>query len=587
MTPDSEPTNGVLAPMLRAHLRPYRATVALVVVFQLVQTIATLYLPALNADIVDRGVVNGDTDYIVDRGGIMLAVTLVQIVCAACATFLGARTAMALGRDVRSATFSQVQTFSTREMNHFGAPSLITRTTNDVQQVQMLVVVLFTVSLAAPITAVGGLVLALRQDVPLSGVLLLSLPVLLAVVGILIRAMTPAARAMQGRIDVINRIMREQITGIRVIRAFVRDLYEQRRFAGANTDLLDVSLRVGRIQAFFGASAMLISNISAIAVVWVGGHRVADGSMEVGSLIAFLSYVTLTLTAVMMAMGVIMQAPRAKVSAGRIQEVLQTETSLTEAPQPVTSLPGPGVLEVRRATFGYPGAAEPVLHAVDLTARPGQTTAIVGSTGSGKSTLIKLIPRLFDVDDGSVSIDGVDVRALHRRLLTDTVGIVPQAAYLFTGTVASNLRYGNPEATDAELYHALEVAQARDFIDVMPNRLETRIGQGGTTVSGGQRQRLAIARVLVARPRIYVFDDAFSALDNSTDAALRAALADEVGDATQIVVSQRVSTIRNADRIVVLDAGRVVGTGTHDELLERCPTYAEIVSSQLTLQEAI
>jgi ATP-binding cassette subfamily B protein len=574
-----------LTGFLRASLRPHRRSVALVAGFQLVQTVATLYLPALNADIVDNGVVAGDTGYVIDLGTVMVAVTLLQITCASGATYFGARTAMAVGRDIRRALFERVRGLSIRDVDDFGTPSLINRTTNDVTQVQTLVVTMLTLAAAAPITAVGGVVLALGQDVALSGVLLLAVPVLIAVVGILIRALTPASWAMQGHLDSINRIMREHIAGVRVIRAFVRDRHEQRRFADANGELMDVSLRFGRITAFFGASANLVANLSAVAVVWVGGHRIVDGDMQVGALIAFLSYVTLTLSAVMMSMSVVVQAPRAKVSAQRIDEVLHTESSLPDPAVPVTELPRPGTLEIRGATFGYPGAAEPVLHGVDLVARPGEITAIVGSTGSGKSTLVNLIPRLFDVDRGTVTIDGVDVRDLDRRVLTRNVGLVPQRAYLFTGTVADNLRYGNPDAGDAELWRALEIAQAAGFVQAMRDGLDTPIAQGGGTVSGGQRQRLAIARALVARPRIYVFDDAFAALDNATDAALRAALATAIGDAAQVVVAQRVTSIRHADRIVVLDAGRVTGAGTHDELVETDATYAEIVRSQLTLQE--
>lgn len=587
--PTAEPPGAArpagLISLLRGRLRPHRTAIAVLLGLQLAQTAATLYLPTLNADVVDNGVVTGDSGYVVGRGGVMLAVTLVQVVCAGAATYLGTRTAMALGRDIRAATFDRVQGFSVREVDRFGTPSLVTRTTNDVTQVQVLVVMALTVAAAAPITAVGGVALAVGQDVPLSGVLLFAVPALVAIVTVLVRALTPASWAMQGRLDAINRVMREQITGIRVIRAFVRDRHEQRRFAVANDELMDVSLRFGRITAFFGASASLVSNLSAVAVVWVGGHRIAGGDLQVGSLIAFLSYVTLTLSAVMMSTGVVVQAPRARVSAQRIDEVLRTTSSLTEPAAPVPVLPGRGVLEIRGATFRYPGAAEPVLRGVDLVARPGEVTAVVGSTGSGKSTLVNLVPRLFDVEAGTVAIDGVDVRDLDRRLLTRTVGLVPQRAYLFTGTVADNLRYGDPDAEDRELWRALEIAQARDFVEEMPDGLATRISQGGTTVSGGQRQRLAIARALVARPRIYVFDDAFSALDSATDAALRDALATEIGDAAQVVVAQRVSTIRDADRIVVLDAGRVTGTGTHDQLIEHDPTYAEIVSSQLTLEK--
>lgn len=584
---EAPPDAGGLLRLLRTHLRPYRPGLALTVFFQLVQTLAMMYLPTLNADLVDHGVLLGDTGYVLRHGAVMLGVTLVQITAAGAAVFFGARVAMALGRDLREAIFERIQSYSQREIDRFGAPSLITRTTNDVQQVQLLVVMGLMMLLMAPVMGIGGIALALGQDVPLSATLLVAVPVTVAAMLAIIRAMIPSARAMQERIDAVNRVMREHITGIRVIRAFVRDRHEQERFGEANGDLMDVSLRVGRIQAFFGATAMAVSNLTAIAVVWFAAGRIAEGAMQVGSLIAYLSYVSQILMAVMMSMGVFMMAPRAKVAAGRIAEVLGTEPSVATRPDPVTSLPGRGELEIADVSFRYEGAEEPVLHGVDLIARPGETTAVIGSTGSGKTTLLNLVPRLFDVDGGAVTIDGVDVRDMDRSLIASTVGLVPQRAHLFSGTVASNLRYGDPEANDAELWRALETAQAADFVRAMPEGIETTIGQGGSTVSGGQRQRLAIARTLVARPRIYLFDDAFSALDTATDAALRQALSHEIADAALVIVAQRVSTVRDADRIVVLDAGRVVGVGTHETLVRENPVYAEIVDSQLSLQEAM
>ncbi|GAA2755129.1 ABC transporter transmembrane domain-containing protein [Actinopolymorpha rutila] len=576
----------MLIRLLRAHLRPYTRPIALVVVLQLVQTLATLYLPSLNADIIDNGVVKGDTGYIMSTGGVMLAVTLVQILCAAAAVYFGARTAMALGRDVRAAIFDRVQEFSVREVGQFGAPSLITRTTNDVQQVQMLVLMTLTLMVSAPIMCVGGVLMALNQDVPLSALLLVIVPVLILAVSMIIRRMHPLFRQMQERIDTVNRVMREQITGIRVIRAFVRDTHEQARFAAANNSLMDVSLGVGRLMAFMFPIVMVVMNLSSVAVMWFGAQRIDSGSMQIGALTAFLSYLMQILMSVMMATFMFVMVPRASVCAERISEVLDTETSVRPAASPVRQLHGHGQLDLRGVDFRYPGAEALVLGGVDLTARPGQTTAIIGSTGAGKTTLLNLVPRLFDADGGQVLVDGVDVREFDPALLSRTVGLVPQKPYLFSGTVASNLRYGNPDATDEELWNALEIAQARDFVETMEGQLEASIGQGGSNVSGGQRQRLAIARLLVARPEIYLFDDSFSALDYATDAALRAALHREIGDATIVIVAQRVSTIRDADRIVVLDEGRVVGTGTHNELMDTNQTYREIVLSQLTEQEA-
>jgi ATP-binding cassette, subfamily B, multidrug efflux pump len=576
----------MLLKLLRTMLRPYRRDSTLVVVFQFVQTLATLYLPTLNADIIDNGVVKGDTGYIIRTGLFMLAVTLGQIVCSIVAVYFGARTAMAFGRDVRAAIFGRVQDFSAREVGHFGAPSLITRTTNDVQQVQMLALMTFTLMVSAPIMCVGGIILALKQDVPLSGLLLVIVPVLIGVVGTIIVKMRPLFRKLQVRIDGINRILREQITGIRVIRAFVRDTHERERFTAANTELTDVSLAVGRLMALMFPAVMLIINLSSIAVLWFGGHRIAGGGMQIGALTAFLSYLMQILMAVMMATFMFVMIPRAEVCAERIHEVLDMESSVVVPLAPVVPLRRDGELELRGVDFHYPGADEPVLCGVDLVARPGQTTAVIGSTGSGKTTLLNLVPRLFDATGGTVLVDGVDVRDLDPDDLATRVGIVPQKPYLFSGTVASNLRYGRPDATDEELWRALEIAQAKDFVEAMPGGLDASIAQGGSNVSGGQRQRLAIARVLVHRPEIYLFDDSFSALDYATDSALRAALAHEITDATIVIVAQRVNTIRDADRIVVLDDGRVIGTGTHSDLMSESQTYREIVLSQLTEAEA-
>jgi ATP-binding cassette subfamily B multidrug efflux pump len=576
----------MLIRLLRTYLRPYRKAITAVAVLQLVQALATLYLPKLNADIIDKGVITGDTRYIMRTGGIMLAISLVQIACAIGAVYFGAKTAMALGRDVRHGVFSRVQAFSAREVGRLGTPSLITRTTNDVQQVQMLAVMTFTLLVSAPIMCIGGIILALNQDVPLSSLLLVAVPVLGIIVSLIISRMRPLYRLMQTRIDVINRVLREQISGVRVIRAFVRDPHERERFGTANSDLFDVSLGVGRLIALMFPSVMLVLNLSSIAVLWFGGHLVASGGMQIGALTAFLSYLLQILMSVMMATFVFMMVPRAEVSAERIMEVLDTEPDLLPPASPVIELDSHGHLELRAVEFRYPGAEKPVLSDISLDARPGEITAVIGGTGSGKTALLSLIPRLVDVTGGAVLIDGVDVRELSPALLSSLIGLVPQKPYLFSGTVATNLRYGNQEATDDELWHALEIAQARDFVEQMPGGLDARIAQGGTNVSGGQRQRLAIARALVHRPEIYLFDDSFSAVDYATDARLRAALAAETVQATVVIVAQRVATIRHADRIIVLDAGRIVAAGTHDELMSTDETYREIVLSQLTEQEA-
>ncbi|NEB17807.1 ABC transporter transmembrane domain-containing protein [Streptomyces coelicoflavus] len=576
----------MLIRLLRAHLRPYKRPIALLVTLQFLQTCASLYLPTLNADIIDEGVVKGDSGYILSYGALMIGISLAQVVCNMGAVFYGARTAAALGRDVRGAVFDRVQSFSAREVGHFGAPSLITRTTNDVQQVQMLALMTFTLMVSAPIMCVGGIVMALGLDVPLSGVLLGVVPVLAICVTLIVRKLRPLFRKMQVRLDTVNRVLREQITGNRVIRAFVRDEYEQQRFRKANTELTEVSLGTGNLLALMFPVVMTVVNLSSIAVVWFGAHRIDSGGMQIGDLTAFLAYLMQIVMSVMMATFMFMMIPRAEVCAERIQEVLDTESSVVPPVAPVTELRRHGHLEIREAGFRYPGAEEPVLRNIGLVARPGETTAVIGSTGSGKSTLLGLVPRLFDATEGEVLVNGVDVRTVDPKTLAKVVSLVPQKPYLFAGTVATNLRYGNPEATDEELWHALAVAQAKGFVSDLEGGLDAPIAQGGTNVSGGQRQRLAIARTLVQRPEIYLFDDSFSALDYATDAALRAELARETAEATVVIVAQRVATIRDADRIVVLDEGRVVGVGRHHELMADNETYREIVLSQLTEAEA-
>ncbi|HEY8840547.1 MAG TPA: ABC transporter ATP-binding protein, partial [Candidatus Dormibacteraeota bacterium] len=550
-----------------------------------VSTMANLYLPSLNADIIDKGVAKGDTGFILSTGGWMLVVTLAQIACSVAAVYFGARAAMSFGRDVRSAIFHRVGSFSAREVAQFGAPSLITRNTNDVQQVQMLVLMTCTMMIAAPIMCVGGIVMALRQDVGLSWLMVVCIPVLVVVIALIVVRMVPQFRAMQARIDLVNRVLREQLSGIRVVRAFVREHDEAQRFADANAALTLTALRVGRLMVLIFPIVMLVLNASSIAVLWFGAGRVDSGQMQIGALTAFLMYLMLILTSVMMATFMAIMIPRAAVCADRIGEVLKTESSVVPPLNPVREVRSRAELELRNVEFRYQGAAAPVLSDISFKATAGQTTAIIGSTGAGKSTLVSLVARLFDATSGTVLIDGVGVRDLDPEMLWNRIGLVPQKPYLFTGTVASNLRYGNPQATDDELWDALEIAQARDFVEEMGG-LEAPISQGGTSVSGGQRQRLSIARALVRKPEIYLFDDSFSALDLTTDAKLRAALHSRTAEATVIIVSQRVSTITDADQIIVLDDGAVVGLGRHHELLETCPTYVEIVQSQLAAEPA-
>ncbi|MFG1821581.1 ABC transporter ATP-binding protein [Microbispora bryophytorum] len=577
----------MLSRLLRTYLRPYSPALTAVVLFQLVGTIASLYLPSLNADIIDQGVATGDTGYILATGGWMLTVSLVQIACSIAAVYHGARVAAGFGRDVRSAVFHRVSGFSQREVAEFGAPSLITRNTNDVQQIQMLVVMTCTMLVAAPIMGVGGIIMALRQDVGLSWLMLVCVPVLLVSIGLIVFRMVPQFRAMQTRIDVVNQVLREQLSGIRVVRAFVREREEIHRFAQANDELTGTALRVGRLTALIFPTVMLILNASSVAVLWFGSARVDSGEMQVGALTAFLMYLMQILMSMMMATFISIMIPRAAVCAERIAEVLDTESSVRPPERPVRQVDRRAELELRDVEFRYPGAQAPVLSGVSFHVTAGRTTAIIGSTGSGKTTLLSLVPRLFDATSGAVLIDGADVRDLDPQMLWTRIGLVPQKPYLFTGTVASNLRYGNPDATDEELWQALEIAQARDFVEAMPEGLQAPIAQGGTNVSGGQRQRLSIARALVAEPEIYLFDDSFSALDLTTDAKLRAALRPHTADAAVVIVAQRVSTIADADQIVVLDDGVVVGIGTHDELLDSCPTYVEIVESQLTAGSAV
>jgi ATP-binding cassette subfamily B multidrug efflux pump len=578
--------------LFRTYLRPYAGRIAVVLVLLLIQAIGNLYLPNLNADIINNGVVKGDTTYILQIGAVMLAVTGLLAVAAVAGVFLGAQVAMGFGRDVRSAIFSQVETFSQAEVNRFGSPSLITRNTNDVLQVQTLVFMSLTVIISAPILIVGGIFMAVRTDPQLSLLLVVVLPIMAIFIGVIMSRAIPLFRAMQVKLDRINQVMRETLAGVRVIRAFVRTRHEEQRFDEASYDLFDTTIRVNRLFAITIPMMTLILNLSTVAVVWFGAILVESPTdpLSVGDLTAFLQYLTQILFAVLTAVFMFIFIPRAAVSAGRIREVLDTVPTISD---PTTPTPLPvggihrGVVEFRDVEFLYPGAQDPVLRGVSFTARPGQTTAIVGSTGSGKSTLINLIPRFYDASAGSVLVDGVDVRDVDREDLWARIGVVPQKAFLFGGTVASNLRFGDADASDEDMWRALDIAQGRDFVEEMEGGLDAPITQGGTNVSGGQRQRLAIARAIIKRASVYVFDDSFSALDVATDARLRAALDRELGDATLIVVAQRVATIMNADQIVVMDNGRLVGVGTHRELLETNETYQEIVYSQLSEEEAV
>ncbi|GAA3864338.1 ABC transporter ATP-binding protein [Tessaracoccus defluvii] len=575
-----------LGRVINRYVKPYWGLIAIVVVLQIIATIMSLYLPTLNARIIDQGVVLGDTDYIWRTGGVMLLLSAIQAAAQIGAVWAGANTAMQFGRDLRAALFHRTLSFSTRELNKFGAPSLITRNTNDVQQVQTLIQMTLVMLVSAPITMVGGVFMAIREDFGLSWIILAAVVLLGIGIVFVITKMGPLFEVMQKRIDALNRVLREQITGIRVVRAFVREPFESRRFEQTNALLVDTTTRVGRLMAFLFPFVGLVMNLSTVGVMWFGAARIESGDIQVGQLTAFISYLMQILISVMMTTMLLMIAPRAAVSADRIEEVLETESSVAPPDTPATTPEARGNVHFERVSFAYPGAEAPVLKDLTFTLQPGRTTAIIGSTGSGKSTLVNLIPRLFDATEGSVKVDGVDVRDYDQDALWARIGLVPQKPYLFTGTIASNLRYGKPDATDEEIWQALTVAQAGDFVREKDGELESPISQGGTNVSGGQRQRLAIARALVKRPSVYVFDDSFSALDVTTDARLRAALEPETRQAAVLVVAQRVSTITGADEILVLEHGEIVGRGTHEQLLADNETYQEIVSSQLSAEEA-
>jgi ATP-binding cassette subfamily B protein len=576
----------VLWKLLVRYVKPYAPLFWAVLALQAVQSVASLYLPTLNADIIDDGIATGDLATIWRLGGAMLVITVVQAACAIAAVYFGAKIAMRVGRDLRGDIFGTVAGYSENEVQKFGAPTLITRTTNDVQQVQMLVLMTCTMLLATPFTAIGGVALALQQDVGLAWIMAVAIPLLIVIVMLIVWRMVPHFQRMQVRIDAINRVLREQLTGIRVVRAFVREDVETARFAKANANVTESAYRAGRLMAAMFPLVLLVVNLGSVAVIWFGAERVNSGEMQVGSITAFMSYLFQILFSILMATFLFVLIPRAAVAAGRITEVLSTPTSVAPPANPVTTWKRQGGIEFENVSFAYPGAEQPVLADVTFTAAPGTTTAIIGATGAGKSTLVNLIPRLYDATSGVVRMGGVDVRDADLELLWSRIGIVPQRPYLFAGTVASNLRFGSPDATDEQLWKALEIAQGADFVRAMPQGLESEVGQGGTTVSGGQRQRLSIARALIRTPDVLIFDDSFSALDTKTDAALRAALAKDVADATVIVVAQRVSSIVDADQILVLDDGRIIASGTHKQLLESSDTYREIVSTQLRVEEA-
>ncbi len=589
--------NRMLKRLLTESLGKYKKWLLIVVLFQALQAVAGLYLPTLNSDIINNGVVGkpnpvthqmvSNVPYIWRMGGVMLLVTLAQVTLSVSAVYFGSKVAMGFGRDVRERLFHQVNNFSSREVALFGAPSLITRITNDVQQVQMLVLMTCTLILSAPFTAIGGIFMAMHQDLGLSRILMVSIPILAVLLSVIISSMVPTFRKMQERIDRINEILREQLTGLRVVRAFVREPEEAQRFAAANEAITQTALKGGRLQSLMFPTATLIINFSSTAVVWFGADRISKGLMHPGAMIAFLTYLTQILMSVMMTTWMAALIPRSAVSAERIKEVLNTSTSVVISETPITEVTAAAELVFDHVGFSYPGAEQPVLKDVSFTVRAGQTLAVIGSTGSGKTTLVNLVPRLFDASSGAVLLDGVNVRDLAPEALWSRVGIVPQKPYLFSGTVASNLQYGKEDATEEEMWHALRIAQAEDFVRAMPGGLEATIAQGGSNVSGGQRQRLAIARALIRQPEIYLFDDSFSALDLATDARLRAALAPHVSNSVVVVVAQRVSTIREADQILVLEDGECMGLGTHDDLLATCPTYVEIVESQATVQGGV